>query len=103
MHRNLTTLLHLHDCVRLPLQPGWAWLHINDQSVHCYREELSATEAVELFLRDLYDDAPNTLADYDQFKRRLTELESTAQTARGTAIKLQPCHYVVPLRKPTRL
>lgn len=53
--------------LRLPLQPGFAWLDPYDLEVVRDRSQLSPVKALEYFLQDLHD-APNTWHDFNQLK-----------------------------------
>jgi hypothetical protein len=53
--------------LRLPLQPGFAWLDPYDLEVIRDRLQLSPVKALEFFLQDLHD-APNTWCDFNQLK-----------------------------------
>ena len=53
--------------LRLPLQPGFAWLDPYDLEVIRDRSQLSPVKALEFFLQDLHD-APNTWRDFNQLK-----------------------------------
>lgn len=54
--------------LRLPLQPGWAWLNPNSLEIDCEREWLSADQAIESFMADC-DRLSNSLDEYIQFKQ----------------------------------
>jgi hypothetical protein len=70
------------NALRLPLQPGFAWL--DDHGViKLRREELNTEQAVELFLNDLGKNARDWLTS----KRLInTELESIRVSAEGVAL-----------------
>jgi hypothetical protein len=83
--------------LRLPLQPGWAWLDKRTLEVDHYREEMSATKALEFFLDCLESDA-NSFKDFRQLKAHAQELETrkTAAASHGVALRSD---NVIPLRK----
>jgi hypothetical protein len=85
--------------LRLPLQPGWAWLCKNTLDLEYYREELSPTKALDWFIRDLDDG--NSYADFRQLKSYLEELESrkAAAVAHGRG---STAGNVLPFRKPDK-
>ncbi len=95
LRRQLVKLLTLHDFdiakgmlevfphpgtgslgmgLRLPLQPGWAWLNKETLEVEYDRRNISATTALELFIDALDGDA-NSYASYRQLKSYIEELE----------------------------
>ena len=82
--------------MRVPLQPGWAWLDKKDQSVDHYREELSPSKAMEWFVRDMTD-CPNSFDDYQTFKSYVNKLEETAKLVNSTVSN--PISNVVPIRE----
>jgi len=53
--------------LRLPLQPGFAWLDPYDLEVIRDRSQLTPAKALEYFLQDLHD-VPNTWHDFNQLK-----------------------------------
>jgi hypothetical protein len=54
--------------LRVPLQPGWGWLDPKDMTLETEREQLSALEALDLFLLDM-DTGSNTRHDFHRLKR----------------------------------
>lgn len=78
--------------LRLPLQSGFAWLDKKTLEVDHYREELSATKALEYFL-DVLDSDANSYQDYLALKARVLELEALAG-----ASPLMPADNVVSIR-----
>lgn len=66
--------------LRLPLQPGWAWLNKQTLEVEYERYELSATKALEFFL-DVLDGDANTYAAFRQLKSHVQELEVRREAA----------------------
>ncbi|HEY9681897.1 MAG TPA: hypothetical protein V6C86_09985 [Oculatellaceae cyanobacterium] len=83
--------------LRLPLQPGWAWLDKRTLDIDHYREEMSATKALEFFLDCLESDA-NSFKDFRQLKAHVRDLEGrkTAAASHGVA---PASNNVVPLRR----
>jgi hypothetical protein len=83
--------------LRLPLQPGFAWLDKKTLEVEHERAELNPTQALELFIDVLGGDA-NPYAAFRQLKSYLQELESrkTAAVAHGLAAAGS---NVVPIRR----
>lgn len=83
--------------LRLPLQPGFAWLDKKTLEVEHERSELNATKAMELFIDALDGDA-NSYAAFRQLKTHVQDLEQRKAAAefqgRGEA-----SGNVVPLRK----
>lgn len=118
LRRQLVKLLTLHDFdvakgtlevfphrgdpslgmgLRLPLQPGFAWLNKYDLEVDYERSELSAPRALELFVDALEADA-NSYASFRQLKAHVQELET--RRAKATALALDRTgSNVVPLRR----
>ncbi|MBZ0188622.1 MAG: hypothetical protein K8F91_20420 [Candidatus Obscuribacterales bacterium] len=70
--------------LRLPMQPGFAWLDRKTLEIDHERHELSATKALELFIDVLESDA-NSYADFRQLKTYVEQLEKrkSAAIARG--------------------
>ncbi len=118
LRRQLVKLLTLHDFdiakgtlevfphrsdgslgmgLRLPLQPGFAWLNKYDLEVDYERSELGAPQALELFIDALEADA-NSYATFRQLKVHVQELET--RRAKATAYALdRTASNVVPLRR----
>ena len=84
--------------LRLPLQPGWAWLDRQTLEVEYDRCELSATKALELFLDSLDGDA-NSYADFRQFKEHVRELRARRESAAAHGLGRSKSN-VVQLRRP---
>ena len=59
--------------LRLPLQPGWAWLDKNTLEIEYDRQELSPTKALELFIDALDGDA-NSYANFNQLASYIDNL-----------------------------
>ena len=87
--------------LRLPLQHGFAWLDKKTLDVDYYREELSATKALEFFLDALDSDA-NSYADFLKLRARIEELELNR-----TSATVQPVRHrsgnVIPIRKTSAI
>lgn len=118
LRRRLIALLTLHDFdiakgklevfphpsessqgmgLRLPLQPGFAWLDKATLEVEYERSDLSATQALELFVDALDGDA-NSYAAFRNLEMYVQDLK--ARKASATA-HVQKAHSdnVIPLRK----
>ncbi len=80
--------------LRLPLQPGFAWLDKNDLEVQYERAQLSATKALEFFVDALESDA-NSFYSYRQFKDHVQNLELRKAKAKKHGVAV---NNVVPLR-----
>jgi hypothetical protein len=84
--------------LRLPLQPGFAWLDKETLEVEYNRSELSPTQALELFVDALDGDA-NSFKAFRELKTYLDKLE-----ARKTAIVAgngETNSNVIPLHRPS--
>lgn len=90
LNKQLTLLLQSHDfevqrgqleifpnpgqsaslgfALRLPMQPGWAWLDHKSLDLDVEREDLAAQEALDLFLLDIAQHS-NTEHDFHHLKR----------------------------------
>lgn len=79
--------------LRLPLQGGFAWLDKTTLDVDHYREEMSATKALEFFI-DCLDSDANSYADFLALKARVIELE----TIQATMPALEKRDNIVPIR-----
>jgi len=80
--------------LRLPLQAGFAWLDKRTLEVDHYREEMTATKALEWFLDSLESDA-NSYADFLQLKAHVQNLE----LAQGLTAKGPGANNVVSIRR----
>ena len=87
--------------LRLPMQPGFAWLDKRDLEVDHERHELDATQALELFI-DVLDGDANTYAAFRQLKTYLELLEKrkSAALAHGRG---EPASNVIPIRRTERI
>lgn len=83
--------------LRLPLQPGFAWLDKKTLEVEHDRSELDATQALELFI-DVLDGNANSYAVFRQLKSYLQELESRKVAAVAHGLGTAGSN-VVPLRR----
>jgi hypothetical protein len=86
--------------LRLPLQPGFAWLDKRNLEVDHYREEMTATKALEFFLDCLESDA-NSFKDFRQLKTHVQELEARKRAAVNHGVAT-PADNVVPFRRPQK-
>lgn len=83
--------------LRLPLQPGWAWLDKKTLEVECERSELSPVKALELFV-DAMDGDANSYADFRRLIKYVEELERRKAAAASHAVP-EAGGNVVPLRR----
>jgi hypothetical protein len=83
--------------LRLPMQPGFAWLDKKTLEVEYERHELSPTKALEFFI-DVLDSDTNPFAAFRQLKSYVQELEArkTAAAAHGLGATGS---NVVPIRR----
>jgi hypothetical protein len=81
--------------LRLPLQPGFAWLDPYDLEVIRDRLQLTAVKALELFLQDLHD-APNTRHDFERLKRSVEAMAAGKEQLLLRSSTSQRC--VIPIR-----
>lgn len=65
--------------LRLPLQPGWAWLDQKTLDVDYYREEVSPAKAIEWFLEQFYESS-NSYTQFRILKSHVAELAARKQT-----------------------
>jgi hypothetical protein len=73
--------------LRLPLQPGWAWLDTNTLDVSHERSEVHAAQAVELFIDDLTADS-NSISAFHHLQNRVVELRQKAAAARDAVVSV---------------
>ncbi len=83
--------------LRLPLQPGFAWLDKRTLEIEHERHELNATKALELFVDALDGDA-NTYQSFKQFKAHAQELEQRRKTSEQQS-RGQSDDKVIPLHR----
>jgi hypothetical protein len=86
--------------LRLPLQPGWAWLDKKTLDVEYERYELSATKALEFFL-DVLDADANSFDDFRKLKAQVQDLETRKASAASLAVAA-PASNVIALRRPAK-
>ena len=86
--------------LRLPLQPGFAWLDQNTLDVEHERSELSATKALEFFV-DVVESWANTRHDFHQMKACVEHLAQSKQAVVATVRTTHPTNNVVPIRRVT--
>ncbi len=85
--------------LRLPLQPGWAWLDKQTGDVQYEREDMYAIEAVDMFVADVAD-ASNSMHEFHQLKRHVEELKAKSEKIRTISPNAKgPPTNVVPLRR----
>ena len=65
--------------LRLPLQPGWAWLDQRTLDIDYFREEVSPTKALEWFLEQLTE-CSNSYTQFRILKSHVAELSSRKQS-----------------------
>lgn len=80
--------------LRLPLQPGFAWLDKRTLELDIERAELSATKALELFL-DAVDADANSYRDFQKLKAYVEDLEQR----RSRLAPALDAANIVPLRR----
>lgn len=83
--------------LRLPMQPGFAWLDKQTLEVEYERHELTPPQALELFI-DVLDGDANSYAAFRQLKAYIEQLDrrKTAAAAHGRG---EPASNVIPLRR----
>lgn len=86
--------------LRLPLQPGWAWLNKETLEVEIERSALSSTKALELFI-DALDGDCNTYQDFRRLKTYVQELEQRKSVLQETCDSVTS--NVIPLRRAATL
>lgn len=85
--------------LRLPLQPGFAWLDEHTLEVDQKREELSPAEALHKFISNLWDG--NTYQDYRNLVEYSARL-STKQTELLNKVKAVATSNAIPMRPSPR-
>lgn len=83
--------------LRLPLQPGFAWLNDHNQSVHEERDELSPADALVQFIRDI----ECSVNPYHYFHKLRAFVERLEASRAETTVKARinfPGAEVVPIR-----
>jgi len=86
--------------LRLPLQPGFAWLNSKTLEVEYERNDVDATTALELFV-DALDGGANSYHAFRYLKTHIEELESRKEKAIAQG-QGQAINNVVPLRRTSR-
>ncbi len=88
--------------LRLPMQPGWAWLNPETMELETEREELTALEALDLFIFDLQN-CCNSEHDFHRLKRYVEDglAENSHIAAKQPTTKPLRRDNVVPLRRQT--
>lgn len=87
--------------LRLPLQPGWAWLDAETLEVVADRNDLSATEALEKFIDELNGWA-NTFVSFQRLKVYVDDLSRRHEKSLAIAKKEPPAGVVVPFTRTPR-
>jgi len=83
--------------LRLPMQPGFAWLDKKTLEIEYERDELSAPQALELFV-DVLDGDANSYAAFRQLKTYNEQLEKRRASAVAHG-RGEPASNVVPIRR----
>jgi len=83
--------------LRVPMQPGFAWLDKKTLEVEHERNDLDATMALELFV-DVLDGDPNTFEDFRRLKAHVEELEKRKSQAAAHG-RGESKSNVVPIRR----
>lgn len=83
--------------LRLPMQPGFAWLDKKTLEIDYERHELSPTQALELFI-DVLDGDANSYAAFRQLKAYIEQLEKR-KAAAVTHGRGEAASNVIPLRR----
>lgn len=84
--------------LRLPLQPGWAWLNEESLVVRDDRLELNPSEALAMFLSDLENEA-NTRHDFHQMRAYVEALAARQEQVKIETRKNASFNNVIPLIK----
>ncbi|MBX9719750.1 MAG: hypothetical protein K2X81_00005, partial [Candidatus Obscuribacterales bacterium] len=71
--------------LRLPMQPGWAWLNPETLEPAAERDEITAVEALGLFLLDM-DTSSNKYHDFHQLKSHVQELLKQSEKLPSKAV-----------------
>ena len=119
LHRQLYHLLKLHDFevakgtleifphpgensvgqgLRLPLQPGFAWLNSNSLAVSEERDELSPAEALNKFVNDMECNV-NPYHQFHRLKAYVEQVASTKQVIVARAANSTRMAEIIPIRR----
>jgi hypothetical protein len=88
--------------LRLPLQPGWAWLNFETANVREERSDLSPLQALCTFLNDLNGDT-NSYQDFRIFKTRIQDLASRKEAVKTLARRDHKPGKILPFQKPVNV
>ncbi|MBX9686220.1 MAG: hypothetical protein K2X27_05930, partial [Candidatus Obscuribacterales bacterium] len=84
--------------LRLPLQPGWAWLNEDTLSARDDRLELSPTEALLKFLSDLENET-NTRHDFHRMRSFVEALAARQEQVKIETTRNVSSNNVIPLNR----
>lgn len=84
--------------LRLPLQPGWAWLDNESLEIIHDRSQMLPTEALELFIDDFSAEA-NSHHDFHQLKRNVEDLVANKERITARTNNAPLSGQLVPLRR----
>jgi hypothetical protein len=84
--------------LRLPLQPGWAWLNEESLAVRDDRFELNPAEALSRFLSDFENEA-NTRHDFHQMRAYVESLAARQEQVKIETTKNAASSNVIPLTR----
>jgi len=84
--------------LRLPLQPGWAWLNEDNLVVRDDRLELSPTQALSKFLSDLENEA-NTRHDFHRMRAYVEGLTARQEQVKIETTRNTSSNNVIPLNR----
>ena len=85
--------------LRLPLQPGWAWLNFETVGVREERSDLSPLQALCAFMNDLNGDT-NSFADFRKFKTHIQDLAARQDAIKTLTRRKREPGKVLPFQKP---
>lgn len=83
--------------LRLPLQPGWAWLNHDTLTVRDDRFDMSPMEALLTFLRDIYSSS-NSYHQFHQLKAFVASIAATREKIVARAANNSQSAEVIELR-----
>ena len=84
--------------LRLPLQPGWAWLNEENLAVSVAREDMFPAEALESFIADMECQA-NSHHQFHQLKAYVAKVAATRETIVARTANASKLAEVIPIRK----
>lgn len=82
--------------LRLPLQPGFAWLNVDNLVVRDDRDEMSPSEALFQFVRDM--ECANPYHQFHRLKAYVEQVASTRETIVARAANSTRLAEVIPIR-----